>query len=180
MDNKAKWQLTDEEKDRYIDILIDELTTLRAKAGIPQDELAKLIGISRQNYGLIERKDRRMSWNTYLSLIFFFDYNQSTHKMIRALSAFPTELIDRMNDGNGSLDIERIVGIPMENIVNTLDEQALYTIRTLIMVEYARCSNLPSDAVFNSFNGKCFVTDITKNDIVSDILDAKDSIERHC
>lgn len=163
MDSKARWQITNEEKDRYIDELTEQLPILRAKADISQDDLAKLIGISRQNYGWIERKDRRMSWNTYLSLIFFFDYNQSTHKMIRTLSAFPTELVDRMNENNGSLDIERIVGISMEGIENILDEQALHAIRTLIMVEYARCSNLPGDAVVKSFDGKSFVTDRTQS-----------------
>ena len=71
MDSKARWQITPEEKDRYIEALTDELPILRAKADISQEDLAKIIGISRQNYGWIERKDRRMSWNTYLSLIFF-------------------------------------------------------------------------------------------------------------
>ena len=33
------------------------------------------------------------------------------------------------------------------------------------MVEYARCSNLPGDAVIKSFDGKSFVKDITKGDI---------------
>lgn len=165
MESKSRWQITAEEKEKYIDALTNELPILRAKADISQEDLAKIIGISRQNYGWIERKDRRMSWNTYLSLIFFFDYNQSTHKMIRALSAFPTELVDRMNESNGPLDFERIVGISMESIENILDEQALHAIRTLIMVEYARCSNLPGDAVVKSFDGKTFVKDITKGDI---------------
>lgn len=165
MDSKAKWKITTEEKERYIDALTEEIPTLRAKADISQDDLARLIGISRQNYGWIERKEKRMSWNTYLALIFFFDYNQSTHKMIRTLSAFPTELVDRMNESNDPLDFERIVGISIENIENILDEQALHAIRTLIMVEYARCSNLPGDAVVKSFDGKSFVKDITKSDV---------------
>ncbi len=165
MDSKARWQITPEEKDRYIDALTDELPILRAKADISQEDLAKIIGISRQNYGWIERKDRKMSWNTYLSLIFFFDYNQSTHKMIRAIPAFPTELVDRMNESNGSLDFERIVGISMEGIENILDEQALHSIQTLIMVEYARCSQLPGDAVIKSFDGRTFTKDLTKGDV---------------
>ena len=97
MDGKARWQITFEEKERYMDVLANELPTLRAKAGISQEDLAKAIGISRQNYGWIERKDKKMSWNTYLSLIFFFDNNQATHKMLRMISAFPTEFIDRIN-----------------------------------------------------------------------------------
>ncbi len=165
MDSKARWQITPEEKERYIAALTDELSTLRAKAEVSQEDLARIIGISRQNYGWIERKDRRMSWSTYLSLIFFFDYNQSTHKMIRAISAFPTELVDRMNKNNGRLDFERIVGISMEGIEKILDSQALHAIRTLIMVEYARCSNLPGEAVVKSFDGKTFTNKIDENDV---------------
>ncbi len=165
MDSRAKWQITSEEKEKYIDALTDELPILRAKADISQEDLAKIIGISRQNYGWIERKDRKMSWNTYLSLIFFFDYNQSTHKMIRAASAFPTELVNRMNESNERINFEHIVGTSMKNIEDILDEQALHAIRTLIMVEYARCKNLPGDAVVKSFDGKAFTKNITDDDI---------------
>ncbi len=164
LDSKERWQITPEEKDRYIDILTDELPMLRAKADISQEALAKIIGISRQNYGWIERKDRKMSWNTYLSLIFFFDYNQSTHKMIRAISAFPSELVDRINESEDFTSFERLVGISIENIKDILDEQAIHAIRTLIMVEYARCSNLPGEAVIKSFDGRSFSKGITKDD----------------
>ena len=49
MDSKARWQITPKEKDKYIDALTDELPILRAKADISQEDLAKIIGISRQN-----------------------------------------------------------------------------------------------------------------------------------
>lgn len=165
MENKAKLYVSVEEKDKYINALTDELPTLRAKANISQDELAKFIGISRQNYGWIERKSRKMSWNTYLSLVFYFDNNQATHTMLRALSAFPTELIDRINGCTDLSNFEKIIGISMESLENTLDEQALYAIRALIMVEYARCSNLPADAVIRSFDGKAFATKSKIGDI---------------
>ena len=53
----------------------------------------------------------------------------------------------------------------MKNIEDILDEQALHAIRTLIMVEYARCKNLPGDAVVKSFDGKAFTKNITDDDI---------------
>ena len=80
MENKETWMITEEEKEQLINVLTDELSALRAKADISQEEISKLIGISRQTYGAIERKTRKMSWNTYLSLILFFDYTKSTHK----------------------------------------------------------------------------------------------------
>lgn len=97
MDNEPKWLLTDEEKGNFISTLSPNLTVLRSKAGISQEELANLIGVSRQTYSAIERKNRKMAWSTYLSLILFYDHNQNTHKMIRQLSIFPEKLIIRFN-----------------------------------------------------------------------------------
>lgn len=94
---ETKWIVTDEEKDELIEALTNELVVLRAKAGVAQDELAKLIGVSRQTYGSIERKKRKMSWNVYMSLILFFDYNKLTHDMLRKLSTFPTDLVNKIN-----------------------------------------------------------------------------------
>ena len=94
-----KWTLTDEDKDKFIDALTENLPALRAKVGVSQGDLAHLIGISRQTYGAVEGKLRRMSWDTYLSLILFFDYNHATHRMLRSISAFPEELIERFNNG---------------------------------------------------------------------------------
>ena len=68
----AGWTLSEDSKNKYIEKLSDELITLRAKAGIQQEEIARMIGVSRQTYGEIERKSKKMSWGTYLSLLFFF------------------------------------------------------------------------------------------------------------
>ena len=99
MDSVSKWLLTDAEKDEFIATLTPNLPALRTQAEISQEELANLLGISRQTYSAIERKVRKMAWSTYLSLVLFFDHNQKTHKMLRMLSLFPTELITRFNDG---------------------------------------------------------------------------------
>lgn len=93
MDSVSKWLLTDAEKDGYIATLTPHLALLRTQADISQEELANLIGVSRQTYSSIERKVRRMSWNTYLSLLFFFDHNKKTHKLLRQLSIYPNRLI---------------------------------------------------------------------------------------
>lgn len=97
MENKEKFTITEEEKNKFIDALTNELTALRAKSGLAQGELAKMVGISRHTYGEIERGKRRMSWNIYLSLILFFDYTNATHDMLRKLSAFPTDLVNKLN-----------------------------------------------------------------------------------
>ena len=62
MQTNSNWSLSTEEKNRLIAALSPELATLRTKAEISQEELAELIGISRQTYGTIERGTREMSW----------------------------------------------------------------------------------------------------------------------
>lgn len=146
MVSTAKWLLTDEEKDAFIATLTPNLTVLRTRAEISQEELANLIGISRQTYSAIERKVRKMAWSTYLSLILFYDHNQKTHKMIRQLSLFPRELFIRFNDGVDYSDFEigSFLGKKTEEMLERLDEQAKGAIRAMVMMEYARCTS-PAD-----------------------------------
>lgn len=155
MEELFKYFLSEKEKYALIEKLTPELPLLRAKAKISQEEVANIIGISRQTYGAIERKARKMSWNTYLSLVWFYDYNRKTHKMIRSTSAFPHELIKKFNDGDEPQDFELglLFGEDKKNILETLDEQALSTIRTILMVEYSRCNNISGEAVVKFFGG---------------------------
>ena len=141
MDNASRWLLTDAEKDSFIATLTPNLAILRTQADVSQEELANLIGVSRQTYSSIERKMRRMSWSTYLSLVLFYDHNQKTHKLMRSLSLFPTELIVRFNDGVdfSSFELSRFLGNETQEIVDKLDEQAKGVIRAIVMMEYARC-----------------------------------------
>ena len=154
MDSTTKWLLTDEEKDRFIATLTPNLTVLRTRAEISQEELANLIGVSRQTYSAIERKVRKMAWSTYLSLVLFYDYNQKTHKMIRQLSIFPKELFIRFNDGvdYSDYEISSFLGKKSDEIIERLDEQAKGAIRAMVMMEYARCNSLTNDEVVKSLN----------------------------
>ena len=82
MENFTKWAITDKEKEKYIDALSNELIMLRNKAGVSQEELSYIIGVSRQTYGSIERKNRKMSWSTFLALLMFYDYNKNTFQNV--------------------------------------------------------------------------------------------------
>lgn len=86
------WHFSKEEKDRLINSLTKALPALRGAAKATQDEVANAIGVSRQTYNSIESLKRVMSWNTYMSLILFFDYNPNTHYTIRQLDVFPYQL----------------------------------------------------------------------------------------
>lgn len=155
MDSTTKWLLTDEEKDKFIATLTPNLTVLRTRAEISQEELANLIGVSRQTYSAIERKVRKMAWSTYLSLVLFYDHNQKTHKMIRQLSIFPKELVIRFNDGIDFSDYEisSFLGKKSSEIIEDLDEQAKGAIRAVVMMEYTRCKSISNDEVLKTLSG---------------------------
>lgn len=154
MESVSKWLLTDAEKDRFIATLTPNLAILRTQAEISQEEIANLIGISRQTYSSIERKIRKMSWNTYLSLVLFYDHNQKTHHLMRHLSLFPIELVKRFNEGvdYSSFEFSSFLGEKTQDIVEHLDEQALQTIRQTVMLEYSRCTKSPVDVISKSFD----------------------------
>lgn len=90
-------EILDVDKDCLISILTEELPVLRAKVGLSQDELSNIIGISRQTYSAIETNKRKMSWNTFLSLLLVFGYNKKTSSMLETSGAFPIELRNILN-----------------------------------------------------------------------------------
>ncbi len=90
--------LSNERKEKYIQRLADSLAMLRAKANITQENLANLIGVSRQTYSLIESNKKPMSWSTYLSLIFVYDSMPKTRTIIRKLEIHPEELMEQLNN----------------------------------------------------------------------------------
>lgn len=51
--------MEDIEQDISIDLLVEELPTLRAKIGLSQSEVGKIIGVSRQTYSAIETKKKK-------------------------------------------------------------------------------------------------------------------------
>lgn len=90
-------EFSDSDEDKLIEILTEELPALRAKVGLSQDELSNIIGISRQTYNAIETKKRKMSWNTFLSLILLYGYNEKTTGYLETVGAFPTSLKNVLN-----------------------------------------------------------------------------------
>lgn len=160
MQTDSKWSLTTKDKERLIEALTPELATLRTKAEISQEDLAELIGVSRQTYGALERGVRKMSWTTFLSLVLFYDCNQKTHQMLRSIKAIPQEMMRKFNAGNETRaeNLGIFLGEGADAIIESLDEQAKRSIRTMILVEYARCTSTPGDVVVKSFDGMNFTT----------------------
>ena len=71
------------------------------------------------------------------------------------MNAFPHELIKKFNDGDEPQDFElgMLFKSDKKNIIESLDEKALATIRTILMVEYSRCNNISGEAVVKFFEG---------------------------
>lgn len=97
MDKYKVNELPELDRNKLIEILTDELPVLRAKLGMSQDDISNIVGISRQTYSAIETKKRTMSWNTFLSLILFYGYNEKTTKLVEIIGAFPPELKQTLN-----------------------------------------------------------------------------------
>ena len=92
MKDSRKWNdIPESTRTKMIAELTSELSILRAKAKVTQEELAGAIGISRQTYSQIESGKTKMSWGTYLSLLFYFSSNESTSKLLEALNLYPDD-----------------------------------------------------------------------------------------
>ena len=85
--------------------------------------------------------------------------------MLRMLSLFPKELIARFNDGvdYSSLELSTFLGTQSQDIIEHLDEQAKQTIHSIVMMEYARCTQLPSEAIIKSFGGMSYTNSAARD-----------------
>ena len=72
-------------KENYQKNLAENLSTLRAKLSLSQQDLADLIGASRQTISLIERGSREMMWDTCMSLTLLFISNDDTRALMPSL-----------------------------------------------------------------------------------------------
>lgn len=154
-----QWVLPAEEKTEYIHRLTPHLATLRAKIGISQSDLCHLVGISRQLYSAIENGRREMSWETYLALMFFFDTNEISHSLMQQKNIFPHELTACFgkNEQATPPDTTSLLLPVASEIVACLDDQARYTLRNLLLIEYARCSGKSGKELLSAYDGSDFL-----------------------
>lgn len=74
-----------------------ELPVLRAKARVSQDEISKMLGISRQTYNSYETGKRIIPIVTLLALIAFFQNNTDTKNMLFNIEGLEDKLLDLVN-----------------------------------------------------------------------------------
>lgn len=85
--------MDDTMKQDYIEKLTDNLPMLRAKLKLTQKELASIIGVSAFTVLAIEKRQRKMTWSTFLSLILIFIGNPETRQVLAALDIYNDDLI---------------------------------------------------------------------------------------
>lgn len=99
-----KYLITEDYKSASIELLVENLPSLRARIGITQEELANTIGVSRQTYYSLETGKREMSWALFLAIVYIFDSVRETSTMIRDLRIYPIDLFMRFN---GDLECQK-------------------------------------------------------------------------
>ena len=68
------------------------LSTIRAKTNISQNDLASKLGITRQTITAIETKRRVMQWNTFVTLILFFTRNDEVKSILEFMEIYTIEV----------------------------------------------------------------------------------------
>lgn len=94
--------MQEERKEYYLNKLIENLPVLRAKLQLSQQELANVLGVSRQQIVAIENGKRNMSWNIFLSLLLIFSRNKETKEMLRFFDVWNDELISFIEGNKNS------------------------------------------------------------------------------
>ncbi len=87
-------------KENYQKSLAKNLSTLRTKLSLSQEELANKVGTSRHTISLIERGAREMMWDTCLSLTFLFVINSETRALMQPLGIDVDLISEYLNISN--------------------------------------------------------------------------------
>ena len=94
------YELSENSKQMVIDKMLDNLAVLRTMLHLTQAELATLIGLGRQTYVSIENRKRKMTWGTFLSLMFVFSQNEETKKLLDLFEIYTPEMKKIYSDIN--------------------------------------------------------------------------------
>ena len=84
--------MTKDEKNALMKAMADNLPILRSKLNLSQEELAVLLGVTRQTISSFESNQRKMTWSVFLALILIFFRNEPTKRLLVALNIYTPEL----------------------------------------------------------------------------------------
>ena len=89
--------INDERKKKLCDILASNLSTLRQKARVTQDELADRLGFSRQTISAIENRKREMQWSTFTAITLFFTRNREIKELMVVMGIIDSSVDELLN-----------------------------------------------------------------------------------
>lgn len=89
--------MTKDEKNVLMKTMAENLPILRSKLNLSQEELAILLGVTRQTISSFESNQRKMTWSVFLALILIFFRNEPTKKLLVALNIYTPALNDFLN-----------------------------------------------------------------------------------
>lgn len=89
-------RLSEVEKQEFCITLGDHLRKLRAIAGLTQDDLENLCGISKERISRIENGAYVMRWSQFVNLIMIFTMNANTKEYLVAVKILTPRLLQAM------------------------------------------------------------------------------------
>ena len=89
--------MTKDEKNTLMKSMSTNLPLLRSKLNLSQEELANLLGVTRQTISSLENGQRKMTWSVFLALILIFFRNEPTKRLLVALNIYTPKLNDFLN-----------------------------------------------------------------------------------
>jgi len=91
--------LSNERKQELCRLMASNLSTLRAKADLSQNDLADRLGFSRQTINAIEGKKRDMQWSTFSAIALFFSKNGEVSQLMSVMGLLDDDVENTLNIG---------------------------------------------------------------------------------
>ena len=85
-------RLSNVNRDELVKMMAQNLSVLRAKLNLSQEDLADVLGVTRQTISAIENGQRNMNWTVFLSLVLIFLKNRETKRLMVLLGIYTKEL----------------------------------------------------------------------------------------
>lgn len=90
--DKNKKTVLSVDRQRYAQLMAQNLPVLRAGLNLSQSELAEIIGVTRQTLSAAESGARELSWGNFISLLYVFTQNRKTLPLLQTLGIYTEEL----------------------------------------------------------------------------------------
>ena len=86
-----------ENKDAYIEKMVDNLPVIRKKLRLSQEALADIIGMDRSSVARIETGKMKMSWSIFMLLLLYFDKNEAISASLMTFNIYDKTIDDYIN-----------------------------------------------------------------------------------